>query len=374
MSALSFDMLGGDKMRSLLGSLVVVGLLMVSSIGAQDSATDASKVNSVSLPNWLETGEFQWTSSEPLLQVKPGLFPDAAEHPWVAIKDPSIVRTQDRWHLFCSLRREKSGDGRIRIGYTSFSDWKQAGLARWNALELTPEYHGAPQVFFFEPQQTWYMIYQAADSSRGMAFGPCYSTNSNIADPQSWTLPKPLYTVPEGEKAGLDFWVICDQQHSYLFFTTLDGKMWQSRTRLEEFPEQGWSEPKIVLRGDIFEASHTYKLAGSDIYLTIIEAQDGKASRYYKAYVGDSLDGDWKPLAASREQPFASPANVVAPTPSWTESYSHGELLRRGINERMEVDPQQLRFLFQGAKPEEYQSGEYGSIPWKLGLLELVAE
>ncbi len=359
-------------MRRLQGGWWVLCLLATGPIWAQEAETSESlSVPGRGLPRWLETGTFSWTSSEPLMQADASLLPESVEHPWLAIKDPSIVRHQDRWHLFCSLRKRKSGDGRIRIGYTSFDDWEGAKRASWSVLDLTPGYHGAPQVFFFEPQQTWYIIYQAEDASRGLAFGPCYSTNSDLADPTSWTLPKPLYKVPEGKKAGLDFWVICDDQHAYLFFTTLDGRMWQCRTLIEHFPDQGWCEPEVALRADIFEASHTYKLAGIDRYLTLIEAQDGRAGRYYKAFVADSLPGVWKPLAASREQPFASPANVSLPTQPWTDSYSHGELIRRGVNQNMEVDPERLRFLFQGASAKEYQSSDYGSIPWKLGMLEL---
>ena len=131
----------------------------------------------------------------------------------------------------------------------------------------------------------------------------------------------------------------------------------------------------MVLESDIFEASHTYKLTGVDRYLTLIEAQEGRTRRYYKAFVADSLDGEWKPLAASRERPFASPANVTLPTDAWTDSYSHGELIRSGIDQRLEVDPARLQFLYQGASAGEYQqSGDYGSIPWKLGLLELKPE
>ncbi len=275
----------------------------------------------------------------------------------------------NRWHLFCSLRKAKSGQGRIRIGYLSFDSFDQAADSTWSVLELTPGYHGAPQVFFFEPDQKWYLIYQAADESRGLAYGPCYSTNDNLSDPAGWTLPEPIYAVKPGVKAGLDFWVICDDAHAFLFFTTLNGQMWCAQTELASFPDRGWSEPEITLQADIFEASHTYQLKGLDKFLTIVEAQHGKQGRYYKAFLADTLDGDWNPLANSFEKPFASPENVMNQGDSWTDSYSHGELLRTGVNQRLEVDPQQLEFLFQGATEQEYQGGDYGSIPWRLGIL-----
>jgi len=45
--------------------------------------------------------------------------------------------------------------------------------------------------------------------------------------------------------------------------------------------------------------------------------------------------------------------------------------LRSGEDERLEVDPAHLRFLFQGVTEEEYHH-KYGEIPWRLGILDLV--
>src|SRR5262249_61133836 len=113
-------------------------------------------------------------------------------------------------------------------------------------------------------------------------------------------------------------------------------------------PAKG-SNPPVVLKGNIFEASHTYRLKGSEKYLTLVEALDGKDSatcrRYYKAYLADRLDGEWKPIAASKEKPFASAKNTgpIRGT-RWTDSISHGELIRAGHDEALEVDPAKLQF------------------------------
>jgi Glycosyl hydrolase family 62 len=123
------------------------------------------------------------------------------------------------------------------------------------------------------------------------------------------------------------------------------------------------------LHGDIFEASHTYLLKGRDQFLTIVEAQDD-GRRYYKAYLADRLDGEWRPLAATKEKPFAGPVNVRDADAHWTDSFSHGELLRVGYDQNLEVDPAHLRFLFQGVTDEAKRGKAYGDIPWKLGLLE----
>ena len=177
-----------------------------------------------------------------------------------------------------------------------------------------------------------------------------------------------MVTNAPAKPKWLDFWVICDQAKAHLFYTSLDGQMWRRETKKSDFPV-GWSEPVLALRGDIFEASHTYKLKGRSEYLTIIEAQGG-GRRYYKAYLAQRLEGPWRGLADSLAKPFAADANVQQ-EPEWTASISHGELLRAGVDETMEVDPARVRFVFQGASDQEYRGQSYGAIPWRLGILEM---
>jgi hypothetical protein len=99
-----------------------------------------------------------------------------------------------------------------------------------------------------------------------------------------------------------------------------------------------------------------------------VEAQAG-GRRYYKAYLASALDGAWLPLAASEDKPFASPANTMDIGVHWTDSFSHGELLRDGYDETLLVDPADLRFLFQGVSDEGKKGKPYGQIPWRLGIL-----
>lgn len=363
------DRLAVAKLRFSQAALSLA-LCLSGLIGAFDTGLIAEESNSTEHAdtNPWETGDFRWKVGPPLLEIDAERLPPSPEHEWLAIKDPSIVRYRDRWHLFCTLRKNKEGDGRIRIGYLNFSDWSEAQEAEWSVLELTMGYHGAPQIFYFRPHRKWYLIYQATDPTRDLKYGPCYSINDDITDPTAWTLPEPLYVVKEGAKAGLDFWVICDEEQAHLFFTTLNGQMWRAATSLADFPTSGWSDPQVVLEADIFEASHTYRLRGRDQFFTIVEAQADKR-RYFKGYVADSLDGAWRPLAGSRDKPLVSPKNVVNQDSSWATSYSHGEFIRTGFDQRMEIDPNDVRLLFQGANDEEYQVGNYGQIPWRLGML-----
>ena len=169
-------------------------------------------------------------------------------------------------------------------------------------------------------------------------------------------------------KSWIDFWVICDDSKAHLFFTSNDGRMWRAETRLSEFP-LGWGRPEVVLRDDIFEASHTYRLKGLDKYLTIVEAVGESGTRYYKAYLTDRLDGEWKALAATKGKPFASGLNVRFRGTPWSDSISHGELLRQGYDEHLVVDALKLRFLFQGVLDKDREGKKYGEIPWRLGVL-----
>ncbi len=307
-----------------------------------------------------EDGTFSWKASGPL--VTPD---DKAQDRAVSIKDPTIVRHDDRWHMFCTVRL---ASGKVDIEYLSFADWKNAGRAERCRLNLHDQYYCAPQVFYFRPQQRWYLVYQMADEKRNPPFGPACSTSTTLGDPKSWSKPRCFFAEGSPKRKWLDFWVICDNAKAHLFYTSLDGRMWRCETRLADFPT-GWSEPKIVIEADIFEASHTYKLKGMDQYLTIVEAQ-GDRRRYYKAYLADRLDGSWRPLADSRDKPFAGLSNVKQDDP-WTANISHGELLRSGADETLQIDPADVRMLFQGASDAEYRDNPYGKIPWRLGLLEM---
>ncbi len=308
----------------------------------------------------LETGWFSWQSTGPLLG------PDAAAaDPHVSIKDPAFVRHEGRWHLFATVRMQS---GKVDIQYLNFADWAEAARAPRTILNMHDQYYGAPQVFYFRPHRKWYLIYQLGDKNKRPTFGPSFSTTADLADPKSWTPPaRMIPDSPEGRK-WLDFWVICDEAKAHLFYTSLDGHMWRCETALADFP-LGWGEPELAIEGDVFEASHTYRLRGLDKYLTIIEAQ-GDSRRYYKAYLADRLEGPWHGLADTRDKPFAANANVRQAEP-WTTNISHGELFRAGVDERMEVDPSNLRMLYQGASDPEYrESGGYGKIPWRLGILD----
>jgi hypothetical protein len=309
-----------------------------------------------------DDGHFSWTTTGPLLTPGPGR--DAAD-PHVSVKDPTFVFHEGRWHLFTTVRMKS---GKVEIEYVNFPEWSQAEQAPRHVLALHDQYYCAPQVFYFTPHHRWYLVYQLADSRRRPSFGPCFSITETLADPKSWSRPEPMVTNAPAEPKWLDFWVICDTDEAHLFYTSLDGNVWRRETRKADFPF-GWSEQRLAIHADLFEASHTYKLKGRGPYLTLVEAQGG-GRRYYKAYLAGRLEGPWRGLADTLEKPFAAHSNVRQEV-EWTANISHGELVRAGVDEAMEVDPADVRFVFQGAGDAEYRSANYGGIPWRLGMLEM---
>ncbi|NVL90770.1 MAG: glycosyl hydrolase family 62 [Desulfobacterales bacterium] len=342
---------------------VVLGIVYFARIlladGMAVSVTSAS--DSRQAIDDLLAGRFKWTISSPL--VWPVNRPGDMTY---SVKDPTVVRYKGRWHLFCTIRGLKRSH---QIEYLSFKDFKDANAAKRYVLKLSDGYFCAPQVFYFTPHKKWYLIHQVIDKSRKPALQPAYSRTSDITAPDSWSKPTLLFSnQPDNIRMWIDFWVICDATRAYLFFTSLDGRMWRSETKLADFPS-GWNRPDVVLRGDIFEASHIYYLKGLDRFLTVIEAQSS-GRRYYKAYVAESLDGRWMPLAATKDKPFASPANTRHTSMHWTDSFSHGELIRDGFDQTLAVEPAGLRFLFQGVSDKDKRGKKYGQIPWRLGMLK----
>ncbi len=324
-------------------------------------------------PSWLATGILEWSCSIPFITKRVG-----GVDPDVALKDPSVVFHEGDWHFF-GTHRKKSG--KVAMQYLAFKNWQEADKADRHTLSFLDSYHCAPQVFFFTPHQKWYLVYQAAGPwhepgatlPEHFSLAPVYSTTEHLGDPKSWSAPRAMIedAASQGKKPRwIDFWVICDTEKAHLFYTSDDGHFWRRETPLGSFPF-GWSKEVLVLRDtkeELFEASHTYKIKGQDKYLTIIEAM-GKGHRYYKAWLADRLEGPWKPLAATKEKPFASVQVNVLPKPDWTSSISHGELIRSRNDETLEIDPNHLQFVFQGVTTESYNQS-YGSIPWSIGLLE----
>lgn len=306
--------------------------------------------------NWISTG--------------PVIKPIASEqHPIVAMKDPTVVYHEGRWHIFVTTA---ASNGAWSMAYVNFRSWNEAATAKPFYLSDNPNlagYNCAPHVFYFRPHRKWYLIFQSPQ--------PRFSTTENLANPTSWSAPQSFYEgTPKSVVEGwLDYWIICDDTHAYLFFPDDHGRFYRSRTRIQDFP-RGFDEPVVVLQepkaADLFEGSCVYRIKGTDQYLALIECVAPDGSRYYRAFTTERLDGKWTPVpgADTWKTPFAGPANVRAEDggPLWTMDISHGELLREGADETMTVDPKNLQFLYQGRVRDSPETS-YVLLPYRLALL-----
>jgi hypothetical protein len=307
----------------------------------------------------------RWVSTAPLMSAVPDVT-----HPLVSIKDPSVVFFKDRWHVYATTADTA---GAWSMVYLSFADWAEAAAAQPYYLDANPNlrgYHCAPQVFYFRPQQKWYLIFQSQQ--------PQYSTADDLSRPETWSRPQDFFAGKPASVVGtwIDYWVICDETHAYLFFTNDAGYLYRSQTTLQAFPA-GFSEPVLVMqdadRARLFEAGHVYRLKGTSQYLAIIEGWGGtEGRRYFRAFVANQLDGGWTPglNTSSWERPFAGANNVAfeGTGVAWTRDISHGELLRDGYDETLTVDPCNVRFLYQGFDPAR-NTADYSQLPWQLALL-----
>lgn len=325
--------------------------------------TTAPTTPPTTAPTGTLPSSFQWSSSAALISPKPD-----ANHSPAAIKDPSVVYADGKWHVFAST----ASSAGYNMMYTSFTDWSQAGSAPQTYLDTTAigtGYRAAPEVFYFAPQNTWYLVYQTGNAS--------YSTNTDINNPNGWTAPKNFYSATPsiisdniGSGYWVDMWVICDDVNCYLFSSDDNGHLYRSQTTVANFPN-GMSEPVIAMEdsnvNNLFEASNVYKIQGTNTYLMLIEAIGSDGKRYFRSWTAPAITGPWTELAASENNPFARANNVTFSGTAWTTSISHGELVRATNDQTLTINPCTLQFLYQGMSPSA--SGDYNSLPWKLGLL-----
>ncbi|SDG59041.1 Cellulose binding domain-containing protein [Lentzea fradiae] len=307
---------------------------------------------------------FSWSSSGQLISPKPD-----STHANVAVKDPSVVYHDGKYHVFASTYT----DG-YNLMYTSFRDWSEAPNATHHYLDrsgIGTGYRAAPQVFYFAPQRLWYLVYQTGDNAS-------YSTTSNISDPLSWSTPKQFYAngMPQiirdniGEGYWVDFWTVCDTAKCYLFSSDDNGHLYRSETTLAQFP-QGFGNTVIAMedsdRYRLFEAANVYKIAGKDQWLLVHEAIGTDGRRWFRSWTAPGITGPWTALADTESNPFARANNVTFPGGRWTQDISHGEMVRTNVDQNMEISPCRLSYLYQGMDPDA--GGEYNRLPWRLGLL-----
>ncbi len=361
-------LLTGDRTCSTLILRLIVGFQCLAGSGGGTPTTTSKPVTTTTTKPATTTtnagsstlpSSFKWSSSGPLIS------PKSDSHNIAGIKDPSIVYYNGAYHVFASTATAAG----YNLVYLTFTDFSQANSATFHYLDATPigsGYRAAPQVFYFAPKSTWYLIYQNGNAA--------YSTNSDITNPSGWSAPKTFYsgtpsiiTQNIGSGYWVDMWVICDSENCHLFSSDDNGHLYRSQTSISNFPS-GMSQP-VIAKSDssnnLFEASNVYKVGNT--YLLIVECIGSDGRRYFRSWTSNSLSGTWNNLAASQSNPFAGAANVVFSGSAWTKDISHGEAIRTNVDQTMSISGCGIRYLYQGIDPNA--SGDYNSLPWRLGLL-----
>src|SRR5262249_24753687 len=157
-----------------------------------------------------------------------------------------VVYYNGNWHVFVST---VDSGGNYSIAYLHFPDWDHPDSSSVYYLDQNLTffgYHAAPQVFFFRPQNKWYLVYQSGP--------PQYSTNDGVASRAGWSAPASFFdaepdvvTQNQGSQTWLDFWVICDSVNCYLFFSDDNGHFYRSQTAIADFPH-GFGSTVVVMQ------------------------------------------------------------------------------------------------------------------------------
>ncbi len=312
---------------------IILGLaLMVSSFGSVVSA--AANANP------------SWSVDERVI-----FHGECKPYDYYAAKDPTIVRYDGQWLIYYTGANQSGG---WQMCFTSASTIAGLKTAKRTYMSKIGEaYFCAPELFYYEPQKLWYLVYQ--DGTHGAA----YSTSTNPADPNSWQGPK---SFGISGNMGWDYYVICDDQYAYMYNTPSDGSgnLYVRKTSLANFPK-GWSAPTVAIKYT-FEGAEIYKcLADGKYYLLIEDMKDG---RYYELWTSSSAGGPWTQVA----EKWAWRGNLTKyNADKWTTNVSHGELVRAGYNQKLEInDINKVDFLIQGTTN---MNAEYQKIIWDLGLI-----
>lgn len=285
-----------------------------------------------------------WKAESPcFLDGPPGSFDD------LAVKDPTIVYSGGRHHLFYTAR-EKGPGGTWRMAYASASQISELNNAPRTFMTTLNggSYFCAPQVFYFAAKEKWFLVYQSGQ-------GATFSTTTDVASPDSWA---PGIGMGFGD--GIDFWCISDGSYVYCFYSAQDGSrtIKRRRTTATNFP-YNWEAPTVVATST-FEAPHVYKNKADGKFYLVVE----DIARHQELWVANALGGTWTKLS----EKWASRDNLSFIADRWTDQVSHVELIRSGSNERLEVnDINRCEMLIQGVMNGDY--GDYGNIPYDLGLI-----
>jgi hypothetical protein len=159
---------------------------------------------------------------------------------------------------------------------------------------------------------------------------------------------------------GLDYFTISDGTNMYLYYGIDKSDAYLAKTTVSKFPS-GWGSASAAAN-PCFEAIHVYKSKSDSKYYLMCET----VSRYFNLFSSSSPGGSWK-LVQSK---WASSDKLVfnSGVSKWTNQVSHGEFIRSGYDEKLEItDINDVQILIQGIPSGT--SGDYSKLPYKLGII-----
>lgn len=269
----------------------------------------------------------------------------------VALKDPTVVRHDGVFHLFATVR---GGAKSHRLLHTAFERFSQSSLAPRRYLDVGVELAAAPQVVLFRPWNKWLLLFQGWPP-----YGAWFSTADHPSGPWAPSRAIDIELVPD----ALDFHLHRFEDRLSLYFASLDGRVWRSETTVEAFPA-GFSTPQVVLPSGAYEAPHVYTDLDDGHLIMTVENKSLLGARYLSSYRSLRPEGPWLPEA----NPWLARADLRRAGIRWTDSVSHGDLLRVDPDARCGVRGQRRRLVFQGCRARDRRGRGYGAYPWRVGL------
>jgi endo-1,4-beta-xylanase len=332
-----------------------------------------------------------WAVGAPVLRAGvPGTFDD------VAVKDPTMVVYHGHYHLFyTSKQRLAAHQYRTALGYVSAPTLQALNQATRHDMH---DFLGmdliAPQLFYFAPQQLWYLIAHIKLGD-GRELAPVYATNPELGHLAGWSKPRILKTARTRDELWIDFWVICDDEQAHLFYSNQKGEVLRMACPLDSFPHGFTSARETVAFGPLsgedergtwrlFEAQHVYRVKRTNRYFMLVECayerpRDRRPypvdsrSRFLIGLVADQLEGPWSRMERHDQTHWATAGQLGNPdgTRSRYSLVSHPELIRSGYDQRLEIgDFDRVEMLFQSFDGTEVaDSAVYDDLPWEIAVM-----